>query len=181
MSVDIAALVETPDFRGAEDSSWLRTSCDTSLIDGVQEHYDQVVGMSQGMINYTLKRMHQLNPELNTFDGENRECNSSCRIPRSCPYPQLAYFCRWPSYSNSHSLALGTGLISAELKAPEILVDTVDRNVVTWRTNFDTGTLVFTAENGDRVTHPIDGWSIDVQVPLGKLFRYDDIKSLFAG
>jgi hypothetical protein len=73
MSVDIAALVETPNFRAAEDASWLKTTCDTGLVDGVPEHYDQVVAMSQGMINYTLKKMHEKNPELNVFDGENRE------------------------------------------------------------------------------------------------------------
>jgi hypothetical protein len=73
MGVDIATLVESSDFREAENQSWLTTGCDTSLVDGKMEHYDQVVAVSQGMVNYTLKRMHQLNPELNTFDGDNRE------------------------------------------------------------------------------------------------------------
>ncbi len=73
MGVDIAALVETNNFRDAEDKSWLKTTCDTSLVDGEMEHYDQVVAISQGMINYALKRMHELNPDMDTFDGENRK------------------------------------------------------------------------------------------------------------
>jgi len=73
MGVDIAALSETSNFRKAEDQSWLTTTCDTSLVNGKIEHYDQVVAISQGMINYALKRMHELNPDMNTFDGDNRE------------------------------------------------------------------------------------------------------------
>ncbi|KAK6221159.1 hypothetical protein QIS74_04888 [Colletotrichum tabaci] len=43
-----------------------------------------------------------------------------------------------------------TGPISATLEAPQILVDTVGRDIVTWRTNFDEETLVITTEDGNR-------------------------------
>ncbi|GJC97774.1 FAD binding domain-containing protein [Colletotrichum higginsianum] len=41
-------------------------------------------------------------------------------------------------------------IISATLEAPQILVDTVNRDIVTWRTIFDEGSLVITTEDADR-------------------------------
>ncbi|KAK3360759.1 hypothetical protein B0T25DRAFT_602581 [Lasiosphaeria hispida] len=140
MAVDIAKLIETADFRAAEDASWLATTCDTSIVDGSMEHYDQVVGISQGMINFALKKMHERIPGISNFDGSNPN---------------------------------GSGMISAELDPPKILIDTEDRNLITWRTTFNKGTLVYKPENGDEAYFPIDGWSVDTQVPL-KMAEYKD-------
>ncbi|KAK0707165.1 hypothetical protein B0T21DRAFT_377299 [Apiosordaria backusii] len=133
MAVDIAKLIETHDFRAAEDASWLATTCDTSLADGKMEHYDQVVAISQGMINFALKKMHERIPDIANFDGSNSG---------------------------------GSGMISAELEPPKILINTEDRNTVSWRTTFKTGTLVYKTENADDAYYPIDGWSVDTEVPL---------------
>lgn len=73
MSVDIAKLVETQSFRAMEDASWLATTCDTSVVDGTMEHYDQVVAFSQGMINFALKQMHNRIEGMGNFDGSNCE------------------------------------------------------------------------------------------------------------
>ncbi|KAK4455334.1 hypothetical protein QBC34DRAFT_460221 [Podospora aff. communis PSN243] len=134
MSVDIAKLVETAPFRAAEDASWLATTCDTSVqADGTMEHYDQVVAVSQGMINHALALMHERIPGMDNFDGTNEN---------------------------------GKGLISATLDPPKILIDTQDRNMVTWRTTFKEGSFVYKPENGDETAYPIDGWSVDTPVPL---------------
>ncbi|KAI1293913.1 hypothetical protein F5Y03DRAFT_373909 [Xylaria venustula] len=133
MGVDIPLLSESIAFREAEDKSWLTTTCNTSLVDGKMEHYDQVVAISQGMINYALKRFHEQNPDMATFDGDN---------------------------------PLGTGTITGVLDPPQILVDVEERNVVIWRTNFKEGSLIYTAENGERKPHSINGWAVDVKVPL---------------
>lgn len=73
MAVDIAKLIQTGAFREAEDASWLSTTCDTSVADGKMEHYDQVVALSQGMINHALKKMHERIPGMGNFDGSNCE------------------------------------------------------------------------------------------------------------
>lgn len=90
MSVDIAKLIETSDFRAAEDASWLATTCDTSQVEGKMEHYDQVVAVSQGMINFALKKMHERIPEMSNFDGSNGE---------NMPIPT------WPIVIGAHAIA----------------------------------------------------------------------------
>ncbi len=53
------------------------------------------------------------------------------------------------------------------LEPPKILIDTKDRNIVTWRTTFKTGSLIHTNAQNDEDVYPIDGWAVDVRVPLG--------------
>lgn len=59
--------MDTPEFLAAERARLLNTNLDTSKDD----YFDQVVAMSQGMINYAIKKIHEQNPDMNVFDGSN--------------------------------------------------------------------------------------------------------------
>ncbi|KAK4161607.1 hypothetical protein QBC43DRAFT_302779 [Cladorrhinum sp. PSN259] len=134
---------DTPQFLAAEAASRLTTSLTTSG----NEYFDQVVAVSQQMINDAIAGIHAANPDMNAFDGEDEEY----------------------------------GTISADLDPSQIIIPAgtelaADAFSVTWRTNFREGTIVVKQNGTTLPPFPINGWSVDVRVPLefSNLDDHDD-------
>lgn len=64
--------MDSAQFREAEQASRLKTTLNTVGT----EHFDQVVAISQGMINYAIKKIHQQNEDMNDFYGESSKTNT---------------------------------------------------------------------------------------------------------
>lgn len=148
---------DTAQFLAAEAASRLTTSLTTSG----EEHFDQVVAVSQEMINIAIAKIHDNVPEINIFDGEDGKLASSHADS--------------PSHITNPSQSEEYGTISADLDPCQIIIPAgtdlaADAFSVTWRTRFKTGSMVLKpGANGVAPPPiPIDGWSVDVRVPLGK-------------
>jgi hypothetical protein len=65
--------MDSQEFRDAEQASRLETSLNTVGT----EHFDQVVAISQGMINYAIKKIHEKNDAMNDFYGKSSKYQHS--------------------------------------------------------------------------------------------------------
>ncbi|UKZ80878.1 hypothetical protein TrVFT333_008643 [Trichoderma virens FT-333] len=119
-------------FQNAEQASRLKTSLD--LSDG--DHFDQVIAISQGMINHAIKRIHEQNEDMNDF------------------------------YGDSDSGSISADLAPSELVIPVGDPAAQKNNIVIWRTNIKQGTLTVNYRDVPPKDYTIDNWTIDVKVPL---------------
>ncbi|KAK2051795.1 hypothetical protein LY76DRAFT_673537, partial [Colletotrichum caudatum] len=130
-----AELLESSQFRAAKDASWLKTVLDTSAFD----HYDQIVALSQGMINNAMAHIQENNPGLENFDGQSDyagEISATLKAPQliiSASDPKMVI---WRTNVESGTFSVYTkngtedftlGGCSIDVKVP-LAFDTYDDN-----------------------------------------------------